>query len=83
MEKIEVCHVTGASDITYGGLNPDWTFAWGNLIEVSAKAVDAHLAHGDRVAFYTDANEPGWTALHMKALKDGLTIHKRVGCWSE
>ncbi len=81
--KVEVCHVTGASDITNGGLNPARTFAWGIIIEVSAKAVEAHLAHGDRVPFYTEANEPGWSALHGAAIRDGLTIHKRVDCWFE
>ncbi len=79
--KVEVCHVTGASDITFGMKFRDSTFAWGNIIEVSVKAVAAHLAHGDRVDFYTEAHKKGWDALHWQANEDGLTIHKRVDCW--
>src|SRR5680860_408924 len=79
-EKVDVCHVTASSDITNGLNIPSRTWTWGVIVSVPAPAVEAHLAHGDSLTFYTDGLVPGWEQLHEAAIRDDLTINSQVAC---
>ena len=89
VEKTDVCHVTGASDVTNGLGNPSRTWAWGILLSQPEGGVAAHVAHGDNdgsvLQFFTEETHPsGWANLHDAAAnRDYLTISSQVDCFFE
>jgi hypothetical protein len=86
-ERAEVCHVTASSDITNGVLgdpgNPVSSWTWGVIVSVPAKALEAHIAHGDNEVFAEEEGNPDWIVLHEAAINDGLTINSQVACYFE
>jgi hypothetical protein len=82
-ERTEVCHVTASSDITNGLNIPDRDWTWGVIVNVPAKAVAAHVAHGDSVDFRVEEGDQGWINLHEAAIRDELTINSQVACFFE
>jgi hypothetical protein len=85
-ERTEVCHVTASSDITRllgdpGNPASHWT--WGIIVDVPAKALEAHIAHGDNEVFAEEEGNPDWIVLHEAAINDGLTINSQVACYFE
>ena len=67
--KVQLCHVNSSNTpATYVYDSYEWyygteysyhyeyAYCFGNVIEVAASAVDAHLAHGDSTAYYLFAD---------------------------
>ena len=75
---------TGEGVIRTNGLhNPGNQWAFGRVITVSERSLDAHEAHGDSADFRTEESQLGepWNNLHAAAERDGLSIHRNANCF--
>lgn len=58
-DKVELCHVNGSTGAApFPPTESIVIITYGRVVEVSANAVDAHIAHGDGPVQHTPANNP-------------------------
>lgn len=70
-DKVQICHATDSKDIEAN----QWTLIVGHVIEVSANAVDAHLAHGDSSAINDIDDGPVIFGLTWRQVAENLGLN--------
>ena len=87
---VTICHLNSASDLVLNSAG-DRLWGFGRLVNVNAKAAQAHGEHGDGLELFV-ANTPldvgdyilrpddGWGGLQAEADAAGLRIHKNANC---
>jgi hypothetical protein len=58
-DKEEVCHILAANDIVYNFVNSGNDLHFGQVRNISSKAVNAHVAHGDATLFFEPPSSTG------------------------